>query len=121
MHDLLPMLFDGFHAQSQFARDLLVGLAFGNELQHFCFPRRQMIVPDRSRIILGRNRLPVGHLKAVGNGRAQHPAAALHNGSLVDDLQADFLKVKAYLNEVLAPPPPLPPPPPADPEQLRLI
>ena len=50
-----------------------------------------------------------------------HPAAALHNGSLVDDLQADFLKVKSYLDEVLAPPPPPPPEPPADPEQLSLI
>ena len=50
-----------------------------------------------------------------------HPAAALHNGSLVNDLQADFLKVRAHLDEVLAPPPPPEPEPPAPPEQLSLI
>ena len=53
-----------------------------------------------------------------------HPAAALHNGSLMNDLQADFLSVRKYLDEVLAP---SPPPAPevatrlADPEQLSLI
>jgi len=52
-----------------------------------------------------------------------HPAAALHNGSLVDDLQADFLKVRRHLDAILDPPPPPPPEPepPADPEQLSLI
>ena len=50
-----------------------------------------------------------------------HPAAALHNGSLVNDLQADFLSVRRYLEEVLAPPPPSEPEPPAPPEQLSLI
>jgi uracil-DNA glycosylase len=50
-----------------------------------------------------------------------HPAAALHNGSLVNDLQADFLSVKRYLDEVLAPPAPAEPEPPAPPEQLSLI
>jgi DNA polymerase len=44
-----------------------------------------------------------------------HPAAALHNGSLVNDLQADFLKVKQYLDTILKPPPP------GGPEQLSLI
>ena len=44
-----------------------------------------------------------------------HPAAALHNGSLVNDLQADFLSVRHYLDAILNPPPP------ADPEQLSLI
>jgi uracil-DNA glycosylase len=52
-----------------------------------------------------------------------HPAAALHNGSLVNDLQADFLKVKQYLDAILNPPPPPEPEPqpPAEPEQLNLI
>ena len=52
-----------------------------------------------------------------------HPAAALHNGSLVDDLQADFLSVRQYLDAILNPPPPPEPAPqpPADPEQLSLI
>jgi DNA polymerase len=35
-----------------------------------------------------------------------HPAAALHNGSLVADLEHDFDQVKRYLNQLLAPPPP---------------
>src|SRR5258705_3063566 len=35
-----------------------------------------------------------------------HPAAALHNGSLVADLEQDFDRVKAYLEKILAPPPP---------------
>jgi DNA polymerase len=52
-----------------------------------------------------------------------HPAAALHNGSLVNDLQADFLKVRQYLDAILNPPPPAEPEPEpqADPEQLSLI
>jgi uracil-DNA glycosylase family 4 len=41
-----------------------------------------------------------------------HPAAALHNGSLVSELQRDFDKVREYLDKVLAPPaPPTVPPP----------
>ena len=66
-----------------------------------------------------------------------HPAAALHNGSLLDDLQKDFDRVGEYLRQVFqaeatsAPPPeaeaggPAPPttPPSAAPagEQLELI
>lgn len=52
-----------------------------------------------------------------------HPAAALHNGSLVADLERDFDSVKKYLDQVLAPPPP-PAPIPAskqEPEQLSLL
>lgn len=44
-----------------------------------------------------------------------HPAAALHNGSLVADLERDFDSVKRYLDQVLAPPPP--PPARAQPQQ----
>jgi uracil-DNA glycosylase family 4 len=51
-----------------------------------------------------------------------HPAAALHNGALVGDLERDFDKVKVILDRKLAPPPP--PQPPAkveeEAEQLRL-
>jgi uracil-DNA glycosylase len=52
-----------------------------------------------------------------------HPAAALHNGSLVADLERDFDALKRYLDQLLAPPPP--PVPLASPkpesEQLRLL
>ena len=52
-----------------------------------------------------------------------HPAAALHNGSLVADLEHDFDRVKQYLDKLLAPPPP---PlrveaPKQEAEQLRLL
>ena len=53
-----------------------------------------------------------------------HPAAALHNGALVGDLERDFDAVKRYLDRLLAPPPP-PEAPPAPPreeaEQLNLL
>jgi len=52
-----------------------------------------------------------------------HPAAALHNGSLVADLEHDFDLVKQYLDKLLAPPPPpepVPVPKP-EPEQLQLL
>ena len=52
-----------------------------------------------------------------------HPAAALHNGALVADLEHDFDQVKRYLDKLLAPPPP-PEPPPApkqEAEQLNLL
>ncbi|HKB32230.1 MAG TPA: uracil-DNA glycosylase [Candidatus Dormibacteraeota bacterium] len=53
-----------------------------------------------------------------------HPAAALHNGALVSDLEHDFDRVKAYLEALLAPPPPPPAPvapPKQEAEQLRLL
>ncbi|HSP08265.1 MAG TPA: uracil-DNA glycosylase [Candidatus Dormibacteraeota bacterium] len=52
-----------------------------------------------------------------------HPAAALHNGSLVADLEHDFDLVKQYLDKLLAPPlPPMPVPvPKQEPEQLQLL
>ena len=52
-----------------------------------------------------------------------HPAAALHNASLINDLQRDFDGVRRYLDEVLKPPPPPEPvpEPEVDPEQLTLL
>ena len=52
-----------------------------------------------------------------------HPAAALHNGSLVNELQRDFDKVREYLDQVLKPAEPEPEPEPvADVvEQLPLL
>ncbi len=52
-----------------------------------------------------------------------HPAAALHNGALVADLEHDFDRVKAYLDRLLAPPPPPEPTaiPKQEAEQLRLL
>jgi uracil-DNA glycosylase len=52
-----------------------------------------------------------------------HPAAALHNGSLVSELEHDFDRVRAYLDKFLAPPPPPEPmrEPKQEAEQLRLL
>ncbi len=52
-----------------------------------------------------------------------HPAAALHNGALVADLERDFDRVKTYLDKLLAPPPAPDPAPVArqEAEQLRLL
>jgi len=52
-----------------------------------------------------------------------HPAAALHNGSLVADLERDFDSLKRYLDQLLAPPPPPVPVTVQVPEseQLRLL
>jgi DNA polymerase len=52
-----------------------------------------------------------------------HPAAALHNGSLVADLERDFDALKRYLDQLLAPPPPPAVVASAKPEseQLRLL
>ena len=52
-----------------------------------------------------------------------HPAAALHNGALVADLEHDFDQLKRYLDQLLAPPPPPVPVAPAnqESEQLRLL
>lgn len=51
-----------------------------------------------------------------------HPAAALHNGSLVADLERDFDALKRYLDQLLAPPAPaVVPTSKAESEQLRLL
>jgi len=52
-----------------------------------------------------------------------HPAAALHNGALVADLEHDFDQLKRYLDQLLAPPPPPVPvaAPKPESEQLRLL
>ena len=52
-----------------------------------------------------------------------HPAAVLHNGSLVADLERDFDALKRYLDQLLAPPPPpvVVGAPKPESEQLRLL
>lgn len=53
-----------------------------------------------------------------------HPAAALHNGTLVKELELDFDRVRGYLDELLRPPAPEPEPEPAPrpaDEQLSLL
>ena len=60
-----------------------------------------------------------------------HPAAALHNGGLLNDLQKDFDSVRRYLDRLLVPPEPPPAPepspeaqasaPPEATEQLSLL
>jgi uracil-DNA glycosylase len=113
--------------------------------------RRQFaLVRPRAVLILGRHALErmlpgVGGISRVHgqifmrSGVAfmpcYHPAAALHNGGLLADLQRDFDRVREYLDRLLAVPEPEPAPaaeaapepaavapsPQPDPEQLPLI
>jgi DNA polymerase len=101
-----------------------------------CLPylRRQFaLVRPKAVLILGRHALErmlpgVGPISRVHgqiferSGTAfmpcYHPAAALHNGSLLADLQRDFDRVRQYLDQLLAEPEPEPEPAS---EQLPLI
>jgi uracil-DNA glycosylase len=115
-----------------------------------CLPylRRQFaLVRPKAVLILGRHALErmlpgVGGISRV-HGQifmrggvafmpCYHPAAALHNGGLLTDLQQDFDRVRQYLDRLLTQPEPETPPPPPepaeaastklpDPEQLPLI
>ena len=42
-HEMLPMFVDRFEADPQFRRDLFVGLAFGNQLEHLHLTRTQPV------------------------------------------------------------------------------
>ena len=48
LHEMLPMLLDGLEANAQFHRRLLVGVAFGHQLEHFHLARRQLGGPPRA-------------------------------------------------------------------------
>ena len=103
------------------------------------YPKEQMaLVKPKVVLILGRHaleRLMPGqgsisriHGSMIRRGDVAyvplyHPAAALHNGSLVTDLERDFDSLKRYLDQVLAPPPPPAPvvAPKPESEQLRLL
>ena len=41
LHEMVPMLLDGLDADAKLRRDLLVGLAFGNQLEHLHLTRTQ--------------------------------------------------------------------------------
>ena len=42
LHEMLAMFFDGLGADAEFRRSFLVGLAFGDQLQHFQLARSQL-------------------------------------------------------------------------------
>ena len=107
-----------------------------------CLPylRRQFkLIQPRAVLVLGRHALErmlpgVGGISRVHgqifmrSGVAfmpcYHPAAALHNGALLADLQRDFDRVREYLDRLLPPPATVPEsaasPPAAEQEQLPL-
>lgn len=103
-----------------------------------CLPflrQQYRLVQPRAVIVLGRHALermlpgqgPISrvHGQIVMRGGVAfmpvyHPAAALHNGSLVRDLEADFDHVREYLDQLFAPPPRKPEPAPPGPEQMSL-
>jgi len=56
VHDFLAMFLDGLDAEAKLARDLFVGVAFGDKLQHFRFTGRQM---DTAFLLGSAKRAPV--------------------------------------------------------------
>src|SRR5512138_1485331 len=42
LHEMFAMLLDGLDADAEFGRSLLVGLAFGDQLEHFHLARSQL-------------------------------------------------------------------------------
>ena len=48
VHQLLPVLFDGFDAYAEFGRDLFVGRTLRDELQHLRFARGQRLLGFRA-------------------------------------------------------------------------
>jgi uracil-DNA glycosylase family 4 len=106
-----------------------------------CLPylRRQFrLVQPKVVLVLGRHALermlpgvgPISRVHGQLHERSgvafmplYHPAAALHNGSLVNELQRDFDRVREHLDRLLAPPEPEPEPEPVpEPvEQLPLL
>ena len=107
------------------------------------FPTEEMlgvdlVIPDVSWLLEEGRRvvgifLTHGHEDHIGalafvlkrlNVPVYHPAAALHNGALVRDLEQDFDRVRGYLDEVLKPAEPEPladPEPEPNAEQLSLL
>ncbi|MGH7412277.1 MAG: uracil-DNA glycosylase, partial [Candidatus Methylomirabilis sp.] len=50
-----------------------------------------------------------------------HPAAALHQGNLMEPLREDFLKLKAFLDQAQRPEPaPQPPSAPSEPQRTQM-
>lgn len=104
-----------------------------------CLPylRRQFkLVQPKVVLVLGRHALermlpgvgPISRVHGQLHERSgvafvplYHPAAALHNGSLVNELQRDFDRVRDHLDRILAPPPPEPEPVAEPVEQLHLL
>jgi DNA polymerase len=91
--------------------------------------QQMLLVKPKAVLILGRHgsisRIHGSMIKRgdVAYVPLYHPAAALHNGSLVADLEHDFDQVKRYLDQLLAPPPPpvAVSAPKQESEQLRLL
>jgi DNA polymerase len=109
-----------------------------------CLPylRQQFaLVRPKAVLILGRHALqrmlpdvggisrvhgPIFMRSGVAFMPCYHPAAALHNGALLADLQRDFDRVREYLDRLLPAPAPVAPQagtsaPASDAEQLPLI
>ncbi len=111
-----------------------------------CLPYLRLqfkLVQPKAVLILGRHSLErmlpgvgpisrvhgqVFHRGGVAFVPCYHPAAALHNATLLDELQRDFDRAREYLDRLLAPQEPEPPTssparpePPPDAEQLSLI
>src|SRR5689334_20038204 len=58
-HEMLPVFVHGLEAYAQFGGDLFVGLAFGNELEHFHLARTQAVAASLLELSRSIKRLPI--------------------------------------------------------------
>src|SRR5580765_8467625 len=75
IHHLLPMFLDGFDANAQLGRNLLVGSALRYQLQDFSFPGGEIITTPLDGLA-GDKGFAAVIAQAFGNGRTEISVAA---------------------------------------------
>src|SRR6516165_10816455 len=85
VHHLLPVFFDGFDADAQFGRDLLVGSALGDELKHLGLARSQVIRASLARARC-RGAFPPSDAQAMSNAGAEEGASSTGGPNGLDQL-----------------------------------
>ena len=76
-HEMLPVLVDRFEADTQFRRDLFVGLAFGNQLEHLHLAWTQP-VDSLLELSPAARRLLIATGEALGDGGAEKRFSFMH-------------------------------------------
>ena len=75
-HETLPNVVHCFEAHAHLSGDLFVGMAFGNQLEHFHFARTQAVALLLE-LPASLQRLLVATLEALGNGRTEKGVSIL--------------------------------------------